>query len=59
LQAYRVVDFAAPQAQPPQCLLDDAPVADHRGRAPVGISQMHVCRLLAHALGYLCPRLLG
>ena len=25
----------------------------------LGISQMHVCRLLAHALGYLRPRLLG
>jgi hypothetical protein len=35
LQAYRVVDFAAPQAQAPQCVLDDAPVADHGGRAVV------------------------
>jgi len=25
----------------------------------LGISQMHVSRLLAHALGYLRPRLLG
>ncbi|HEX2318246.1 MAG TPA: sigma-70 family RNA polymerase sigma factor [Streptosporangiaceae bacterium] len=25
----------------------------------LGISQMHVCRLLAHALGYLRPLLLG